>query len=79
MELTVNHMFHRKKPQEGEAKVDKMMSYVRYENPFEVIALAELKLHNFFTRAIMSDEVRKALLSVKETGANLYCKFRIGF
>ena len=76
-ELTVNHMFTRKQTQEGEAKFDKVMTYVlRYENPFEVSTSRELKLHNFITRAIISDEVRKALLSVKEIGANLYGTFR---
>ena len=59
-ELIVNHMFTRKQTQEGEAKVDKMISYViRYDNPFEVGASSELKLHSFLAKAIMSDEVRK--------------------
>ena len=76
-ELTVNHSFSRRHTQQNESKVDKMITYIlNYENPFEVIHTTELKLHNFRTRAIMPDEIRKSLLSVKETGLNLYNKFR---
>ena len=75
-ELTVNHSFSRRQTQENESKVDKMIAYIlNYENPFEVKQTTELELHNFLTRAIMPDEIQDSLLSVPETGLNLYNKF----
>jgi hypothetical protein len=54
-----------------------MITYIlNYENPFEVTETTDLKLHNSFTRDIMPEEVKKSLLSVKETGLDLYSKFR---
>ena len=74
-ELTVNHSFSHRQTQENESKVFKMIAYIlKYENPFEVKQTTELKLHNFLTRAIMPLEIQESLLSVKETGLNLYNK-----
>jgi hypothetical protein len=71
-ELTVNHAFTSRHTQESERSVEKAVSYVlKYENPFTVNQSTEPKLHNLLTRAIMPDEVRKAMSSVKETGAKL--------
>lgn len=76
-ELAVIHSFSRRQTQETESKVDKMIACIlNYENPLEVKKTTELKLHNFLTRAIMRDEIQDSLLSVQETGLNLYNKFR---
>ena len=76
-ELTVNHSFSHRQTQGNESKVDKMMAYIlKYENPFEVKQTTELKLHNFFTRAIVPDDIQDSLLSVQVTGLNLYRTFR---
>src|SRR5207248_999035 len=76
-ELTVNHSFSHRQTQGKESKVDKMMAYIlKYENPFEVKQTTELKLHNFITRAIVSDDIQDSLLSVQVTEFNLYHTFR---
>ena len=65
-ELSVHHSFSPQQTQQNESKVVKMMKYIiSHENPFNVTKETELKLHNVFTRAILSDETPKSLLSVK--------------
>ena len=61
-ELTVNHSFSCRQTQENERKVDKMVGYIlQYENPFKVKQTTELKLHNFLTGAIITDEIQDSI------------------
>jgi len=76
-ELSINHSFSTRQAKESEQKVEQMIWYIlKYENPFVVNQSTEPKLHNFLTKAIMTDEVRTAMVSLKESSDSLYRTFR---
>ena len=76
-ELTVNHEFRQSETDSTEDKLSQMISFIQScENPFHASDPMEFKLHNILTKEIMSEDIRKDLLNIQETGSGLYKSFR---
>ena len=72
-ELTVNHEFRHSETDYTEDKLSQMMSFIQScENPFRASDPMEFKLHNILTKEIMSKDIHKDLLNIKETGSGLH-------
>jgi uncharacterized membrane-anchored protein YjiN (DUF445 family) len=76
-EFAVNHEFISAETNATERKLENMMSYIQsHENSANVSSETDFKLHNILTQEIMTEEIRKGLLNVMETGQELYDEFR---
>ncbi len=74
-ECDTNHEFNASQTNATEQRLKKMIDYIKArENPSEVPK--EIRLHNIISQAIMTEDVRKSLLNVLDTGKHLYQAFR---
>ncbi len=76
-ELAVNHEFSSPETKARETNVTDMISYIEtYDKPFSITPTTEHKLHNVISQEIMTDDIRKDVMNIEDTGSHLYADFR---
>lgn len=75
--VTLNHQLSKTQTSQHEEHIADMVAFITgAENPFHITSECDPRLHNIVTKEVMSDDIRSQLLSLKETSAELYKKFR---